>query len=197
MRWLYLTSKTSSVVSAKFWPSLCSFSGLSEARDVPQASLEGHPCWFKQKDPNNATLSQSGTTCQWLFFPILYIFPLFPSFLAFIFICRLVLYPVPSGPKQKKLGFFSPFSFVKRCVLRISMDTHIRGRVNPAFRLCGFDIFHCVGSEWCGTLWLNHAATNLIKEPNLFFMCKGSRSLGMWKKMQGKVPPPIMVDPFL
>lgn len=174
----------------------CSFSSLSEARDVPQSLLEAYPCCYKHKDPNNATLSQSGATCQWLFFPILYIFPLFPSFLAFIFIGRLVLYPMPSGPVQKKLGFFFPFSFVKRCVLGISMDTHIRGRVNPAFRLCSFGIFLCVGSEWCGTLWLNHAATNLIKEANLVFMCKSSCSLGMWKNMQVKVLPPIMVDPY-
>lgn len=102
MRWLYLTSKTSWAVQAEFWLSFCSFSGWSEARDVPQSSLEAYPCCCKQKDPNNTTFSQSGATCQWLFSPIL---PLFPSFLAFIFIGRLVLYPAPSGPQVKEASF--------------------------------------------------------------------------------------------
>lgn len=141
MRWLYATSKTFTAVQAKFWPSICSFSGFSEAHDVPPSSLEAYPCCSKQKDPNNATFSQSGAKCQWLFFPILYISPPLPSFLAFIFISRLVLYPVPSRPKQKKLGFFPPF--VMKCVPGITMGTHIRGHVNPVFRLCGFGVLLC------------------------------------------------------
>lgn len=36
------------------------------------------PLLFQTKDPNNPTFSKSGPTCQWLFFPILRIFPPFP-----------------------------------------------------------------------------------------------------------------------
>lgn len=56
-----------------------------KARDVPQFSLAAYPRCCKQKPQNNATFSQSGATCQWLFFPILHILPLFPSFLALPF----------------------------------------------------------------------------------------------------------------
>ena len=87
------------------------FSGRGEARDVPQSFLEAYPCCCKQKDPNNATFSQSGSTCQRLFFPILHISPLFPSFLAFIFIDCLVLYPVPNGPQVKETKILSPITF--------------------------------------------------------------------------------------
>lgn len=80
MRWLYLTSKTYRAVQANFWLSFCSFSGWSEARDVPQSSLEAYPCCCKQKDPNNATFSQSGATCQWLFSPFSTFSPFFLPF---------------------------------------------------------------------------------------------------------------------
>lgn len=93
-----------------FGPLFCSLGGWGEARDLPQSSLEAYPCCCKQKHPNNATFSQSGATCQWLFFPHFQLFPLFPSFLAFIFIGRLVLYPEPSGPHQRGWDSF-PFSF--------------------------------------------------------------------------------------
>lgn len=43
--------------------------------------------------------------------PILYLLPLFSSSLAFIFIGRLVLYPVPSVPQAKEAGILSPISF--------------------------------------------------------------------------------------
>lgn len=111
MRWLYFTSKPSRGVQAEFVLPFCSFSGRGKARGLPQSSLEAYPCCCKQKDLNNATFSQSGATCQWLFFPILHIFPLFPSFLAVIFIGSLVLYPVPSGAQVKEAGILSTNCF--------------------------------------------------------------------------------------
>lgn len=72
-----------------FRPSFGSLFALSvaEAKHVmclsPRWKL--YPCCCKQKDPNNATFSQSGATCQWLFFPILHIYPLFPSFFGIHF----------------------------------------------------------------------------------------------------------------
>lgn len=110
------------------------------------------PLLLRTKGLNNATFSQSAATFQWPFLLCFSTFPLFfRSFLAFVFISLLVLHPVPSGAKVKEAGILSPFPFVKRCVLGISMATHIRGRVNPAFSLCGFGIFLCVDSEWCRT----------------------------------------------
>lgn len=45
------------------------------------------------------------------FSPILHIFTLFPSLLAFLFIGRLVLYPVPSNAQVKEAGSLSPVFF--------------------------------------------------------------------------------------
>lgn len=121
------------------------------------------PCW----KPTPAVASKS-KQCYFLFvcckismtFPN---FPLFPSFLAFIFISGLVLCPLPNGPKVKEVGILSLFSFMKRCMLGISMATHT---LPPP--LCDFGVFLCAWSDWCGALWLNHATTNLIKEANSF-----------------------------
>lgn len=150
MRWLYFTSKTSRAVQPEFWPSLCSFSGWSGARDVPQFSLEAYPCCCKQKESNNATFSQSGPTCQWLFFPILRIFPLFPSFLAFIFIGCLVLYPVHSGAQVKKAVILFPISFCEEVRARNIYSYSYQRSCKPCLSTVWFWRFSlcCVWVMW-------------------------------------------------
>lgn len=118
-----------------------------------------------------------------IFFPpILRISPSFPrplqhSFLLVALLCtqRPVVF------MWKKLGSFAPFLFVERCVLGISMATHIGGHANPAFRLCGFwhHVFVLLLSD-VERLWLNHATTNLIREANRISVCRSSVSLGIW-----------------
>ena len=110
-------------------------------------------------------------------------FPPFPFLFGIHFYWPPCFVPCAQRSSSKRSwDSFPPFPFVKRCVLGISMATHIRGRVNPAFPLCGFGIFLCCWSEWCGTLWLDHAAPNLIMEPNLVFMCRSSLSISTWKR---------------
>lgn len=105
------------------------------------------PLLLRTKGPNNATFCVSMAISP----PFLNVFPVFLFLSGIRFIGRLVLHPVPSGAQVKEVGILSLFPFVKGCVLGISMATHIRGHVNPAFWLCGFGIFLCVDSEWCGT----------------------------------------------
>lgn len=147
MRWFYLTSKASRAVRAEFWLSLRSFSSSSEARDPPRALTRRLPLLLRTKVPNNATFYVSMAISP----PFLNVFSVFLFLSGIRFIGRLVLHPVPSGVRVKEAGILSLFPFVKCCVLGISMATHIRGHVNPAFWLCGFGIFLCVDSEWCGT----------------------------------------------
>lgn len=105
------------------------------------------PLLLRTKAPNNATFYVSMAISP----PFFNVFSVFLLLSGIRFIGRLVLHPVPSGARVKEAGILSLFPFVKRCVLGISMATHIRGHVNPAFWLCGFGIFLCVDSEWCGT----------------------------------------------
>lgn len=126
-----MTSKTSRAVQAEFWPRLGSFTGESGARDVPTFSLEVYPCCCKQKDPNNTTLSQSGAPCQWLFYPNLHNFPLFPAFWAFIFIGLLVLYPLPSGPQVKEAGILFPISLCEEVRAGNIYDYSYQGSCKP------------------------------------------------------------------
>lgn len=149
MRWLYLTSKSSGALQTDFGAGFAPFSGLCESRDVPQSALGAHPRCCRQKDPNNATFSRSGATCQWLFclfsaFPP-FSLPFWHSFLLASLFC--VLYPW--FPCKRSWDSFPPIPFVKRCVLGISMVTYNRGHVNGAFWLRGLGVFFlCPGSEW-------------------------------------------------
>lgn len=183
MRCFHLTSKASWGVQPEFWLSRRSFSGWSEARDVPRFLLESFPCCFQQKVQ---TIVLSPSLAQhvngYFFSPILCILPSFPrplqhSFLLVALFCtqRPVVF------MWKKLGSFAPFLFVERCVLGISMATHIGGHANPAFRLCGFwhHVFVLLLSD-VERLWLNHATTNLIREANRISVCRSSVSLGIW-----------------
>lgn len=108
MRWLYLTSKT-------LRPSFSSLFALSVAREKHVMCLGPH--WKPTPAVTNKkiqTILLSLSLAQQVngyFSPILHIFPLFPSFLAFIFIGALVLYPVPSGAQEKETGILYPVSF--------------------------------------------------------------------------------------
>lgn len=108
MRCFYLTSKTSWGVRAEFWLPYCSFSGWSEARDVPQSWLESYPCCFKQKIQTILLSPSLAQHVNGYFSPFFAFPPLFPSFAAFIFISGLVLYPVASGVYVKGTGFPLP-----------------------------------------------------------------------------------------
>lgn len=183
MRCFYLTSKASWGVQPEFWLSPRSFTGWSEARDVPQFLLESFPCCFQQK---GQTILLSPSLAQHVnghfFPPILRISPSFPrsSQLSFLLVA-LFCTQWPLVFMWKKMGSFAPFLFVETCVLGISMVTHIRGQANPAFRLCSswHHVFVLLLSD-VERLWLDHATTNLIREANRVSVCMSSISLGIW-----------------
>lgn len=181
MRCFYLTSKTSWGVRAEFWLSYCSFSGWSEARDVPQSWLESYPCCFKQKIQTILLSPSLAQHVNGYFSPFFAFSPLFPSFAAFIFISGLVLYPVASGVYVKETGFLYPVSLC-RDVRAGNIYGHSYQRsckpCLPTVRFWHF-VFVLVLSD-VERLWLNHATTNLIREANRVSVCKSSLSLGIW-----------------
>lgn len=168
--WVFGSLVALSVVEAKHVMCLGSYLNPSPA----VSNKRSKQLYFLQVWPNMSMA---------IFFPpILRIFPSFPrplqhSFLLVALFCtqRPVVF------MWKKLGSFAPFVFVERCVLGISMATHIGGHANPAFRLCGFwhHVFVLLLSD-VERLWLNHATTNLIREANRISVCRSSVSLGIW-----------------
>lgn len=154
MRCFYLTSKASWGVQPEFWLSHRSFTGWSEARDLPQFWLESFPCCFEQKVQ---TILLSPSLAQhvngYFFRPYSSHFTLSsPTFAAFIFISGLVLYPVAGGVYVKENGLL--------CTISLCGDVragNIYGHSYqrsckpclPTLRFLASCL--CVASEWCGT----------------------------------------------
>lgn len=93
-----------------------------------------------------------------------------PSLLVGLFCTK---YPVII--ELKNPGFFHSLSFVRMCVLGMSIASHIRGRVNSAFQPSGFGMFfvlflrnetHCdlIGQLMIWTKKLKHFCVSGIKK---------------------------------